>query len=433
MHNFLDNCQEKDFLLRLGQIAKNNNFEIYLAGGFVRDTLLGRISKDYDIGVVGDALEFTTILEKELNVKAVIFKRFGTSVINFEGNDYEFVGTRKETYESHSRNPIVTVGTMEDDINRRDFTINGIIYKLNPDVEVRLIDLHGGQQDIENRIIKCIGDPEVVYSEDPLRMLRAIRFSCQLGFEIEKDTYDFIKKMHHRIEIISTERIVVEFLKILKTERAVSGIDMLKDVGLLKYILPEIISNYNNSIEDLNWVGPRCKDEYLRLISLFVTIDPRRVPDIYKRLKFPTYRKNQAVKLLEMIEIFGSKYLHKPKCYIPNLLLINYHEWILDFLKLADSLFLIDSLLPLEYSENLNYIVKKYTSWKFRNINRVIPGDLIMEMFELEPGPAVKLIKDKIIEDIILGELSLDGRLEIDVIKYMNKNFEALKELTLLN
>lgn len=428
MYDFLNNCPEKDILIRFGQIAQNNNFKIYLAGGFVRDTLLNRQSKDYDIGVVGNALKFTEILEKELNVKSIIFERFGTSVINFQGNNYEFVGTRKELYEEQSRNPIITTGTMEDDINRRDFTINGMVYILNPNIEKKLIDLHNGRKDLESKLIRCIGNPEIVYTDDPLRMLRAIRFSCQLGFDIDEQSYNTIKFLKDRISIISTERIVVEFLKILETDRAVQGIDMLKECKLLEYILPEIIIDYNNSIENLNWISFKCKDSYLRLISLLINIDKRKVSKIYDRLKTSKIRKIQAIKILEMITIFETV-LNEPDCFISHTLLIKYNEWIPDFLKLAKSLFLIDDKIPIEQSSKLEYIRIMYTLGIFSNINSIISGDFIMEKFKLQPGPKIKEIKNKIINSIISGKLiimNIKDR-EKDIINYINENFEFLK------
>lgn len=427
MKDILKDCPERETLLYLGTLAEENGFEIYLAGGFVRDSLLGIKSKDYDIGVVGDALEFTKILEKELKVRATIFKRFGTSVISYKGNQYEFVGTRKEEYVKESRNPIVTIGTMEDDINRRDFTINSMIYKLNPNVKDRLVDLHNGQEDLKYQFIRCVGDPEVVYSDDPLRMLRAIRFSVKLNFAIEEDTYDAIKRLSSRIEIISTERIVVEFMKMLKSDYPLYAVEMLEESNLLKYILPEIRENLNESLKVLEWVSFKSKDEYLRLISLLTVIDKRKILDIYKRLKFSKEVRTRAVNVLNMLDTFLS-FKKKSLEVCKELLINNEPKKIEDLIKLLKVICLLKENPLKKHLKMIHYLRDENDSGNFYKVNENLSGDFIMNKFNVETGPNVGKIKKHIIGQIISDNL---GTSKEDIEKYINDNIEKIKTLTI--
>lgn len=227
-------------LKQIGKIADQLNVEIYIVGGYVRDYYLKKKRNDFDFTIVGDALEFAKELAVRFKSKAITYPKFRTAMVPIGKYKFEFVGTRKEEYKRNSRKPIVTIGTLEDDLRRRDFTINAIAVGLNKDNFGKVIDKFHGLIDIRSKILKTPLDPPTTFTEDPLRMLRAIRFASQLGFLIHQACYFAIKRLSSRIEIISQERITEEFLKILKSPKPSHGLYMLYDTGLMKIIFPEV-------------------------------------------------------------------------------------------------------------------------------------------------------------------------------------------------
>lgn len=225
----------------IAQVAHIHEIEAYVVGGYVRDIILNRKSKDIDILAVGDGIFLAEQVAKVLNIKRVtVFKNFGTAHIKYNNYEIEFVGARKESYQHNSRNPIVEKGNFQDDIYRRDFTINAIAVSLSVNNYGQVIDLYNGIDDLKNKIIRTPALPEVTFSDDPLRMLRAIRFSSQLQFNIAERTLNGIKLNASRINIISKERIVDELNKILLSDKPSYGLSLLDETGLLKYILPEL-------------------------------------------------------------------------------------------------------------------------------------------------------------------------------------------------
>ena len=227
-------------LLRIAAIADEQGTEIHVVGGYVRDALMGRTRTDIDITVVGDALAFAKHVATVFRSKAVIYERFGTAMVPIDDHHIEFVGTRQERYEEGSRNPIVTKGTLEDDLRRRDFTVNAMAASLQASSLGEVIDQFGGQADMQSRVLRTPLDPEVTMSDDPLRMLRAARFASQLEFDIHRETLQAMVSMADRITIISQERISDEILKILATKRPSIGLSILHETGLLQHIMPEI-------------------------------------------------------------------------------------------------------------------------------------------------------------------------------------------------
>ncbi|NSW44465.1 MAG: HD domain-containing protein [Bacteroidales bacterium] len=228
-------------LTTIAQVAHIHNIKAYVVGGYVRDLLLNRKSKDIDILVIGDGIFLAEMVAKVLNLnKVVIFKNFGTAQIKYNNYEIEFVGARKESYRSDSRKPIVEKGTLADDIYRRDFTINAIAVSLAVENYGEVIDIYNGIDDIKHKLIRTPAPPEVTFSDDPLRMMRAIRFSTQLQFNIDEKTLKGIKQNANRIAIISKERIVDELNKILMSEIPSIGFLLLDETGLLPLILPEI-------------------------------------------------------------------------------------------------------------------------------------------------------------------------------------------------
>ncbi len=227
-------------LKQIGRIADQLGVEIYIVGGYVRDYYLKKKRTDFDFTIVGDAISFAKELARRFKSKAITYPKFRTAMVPIGKYKFEFVGTRQEVYKSNSRKPIVTIGTLEDDLRRRDFTINAIAVGLNKDNFGKVIDKFNGLTDIRSKILKTPLDPPTTFNDDPLRMLRAIRFASQLGFLIHQACYFAIKRFATRIEIISQERITEEFLKILASPKPSHGLYMLYDTGLMQIIFPEV-------------------------------------------------------------------------------------------------------------------------------------------------------------------------------------------------
>lgn len=228
-------------LYALGHIADEHRAEVYLVGGSVRDMILGRPHTDFDMTVVGDAIAFARIVAREFNVdKVVTYEKFGTAMVPVQDHLLEFVGTRREEYLPESRNPIVTEGTLLDDLRRRDFTVNALAASLNQATFGEVTDAFDGMAAMDARILRTPLDPETTFSDDPLRMMRAARFASQLGFAIDPDAVRAIKKMHARIEIIAQERITEELLKIMASPKPGVGLGLLNECELIESVFPEV-------------------------------------------------------------------------------------------------------------------------------------------------------------------------------------------------
>lgn len=241
MIDFKEHINQFAFLKEASQLAVERGEDVYLIGGYVRDLILGRTRSEMDFLIVGNGPEFAAALAERLSIKEiVIYRNFGTAHFNYSGFSLEFVGARKESYNRNSRNPVVTPGTLEDDINRRDFTINTLAISLNNRDYSELLDKLGGLDDIQNQLIRTPLDPEVTFNDDPLRIMRAFRFASQLGFLIEQKTFDAASKLAERLSIVSQERITDEFLKILASPNPSIGLIHLFKSGVMKIIFPEI-------------------------------------------------------------------------------------------------------------------------------------------------------------------------------------------------
>ncbi|MBC8144480.1 MAG: CCA tRNA nucleotidyltransferase, partial [bacterium] len=225
---------------KLGGIARRHGVRLFVVGGYVRDLLRGVDSNnDVDFTVEGSGVEFGKIVAHEFGTHAVVYERFGTALVPTHGVKLEFVGTRREKYDEDSRKPVVTEGTLEDDLRRRDFTVNAMAIRVD-ESDGEVIDLFDGLGDLERRVLRTPLDPHTTFSEDPLRMMRAARFTAQLGFELERASFEAIQEMRDRISIVSQERISDEFLKTLASPRPGAGLTMLYESGLLEIVLPEI-------------------------------------------------------------------------------------------------------------------------------------------------------------------------------------------------
>jgi len=251
----------------ISEAAKDLNLDAYVIGGFVRDFLLDRGShKDIDVVAIGSGIELAKAVSKKLpnQPKVQIFKTYGTAMLPFEDLEIEFVGARKESYNENSRNPVVENGTLEDDQNRRDFTINALALSLKESTFGDLLDPFNGVKDLEDKIIRTPLNPDITYSDDPLRMMRAIRFATQLDFEIEKQSLDAISKNNERIKIITNERIVVELNKILESKTPSKGFLLLEQTGLLKHFLPELTAL--KGIDEIE--GQKHKDNFYHTLEV---------------------------------------------------------------------------------------------------------------------------------------------------------------------
>ncbi len=227
-------------LLRIAALANELGVRAHVVGGYVRDALMGRARTDIDITVEGDALVFARLVADLFHSKCVEYERFRTALVPIGDHHIEFVGTRREEYVEHSRKPIVVEGTFEDDLRRRDFTVNALAADLHPERLGRIVDLFDGIGDIERGLLRTPLDPAVTMSDDPLRMMRAARFAAQLGFNVDPALITAMASMAERITIISQERITDEFLKIMASDRPSTGLKILQDTGLMKYVFPEV-------------------------------------------------------------------------------------------------------------------------------------------------------------------------------------------------
>jgi len=445
----------------LQQCADKLGLEAYVIGGFVRDLVLKRESKDIDIVVVGDALPLAkafALLHKQSDF--AVFKNFGTAMVKTADWEVEFVGSRKESYQSNSRKPTVSQGTLIDDQNRRDFTINALAISINKNTFGQFIDPFGGLIDIENKIIKTPLAPAITFSDDPLRMLRAIRFASQLGFTILPETFEAIQQNAERINIISYERISEELNKILLSPKPSVGLKLLFDSGLLKLVFKELFNmhgvevkngkahkdNFHHTIHVVDNICEETNNLWLRWAALLHDIGKpatkrfieaeggwkfhghedkgsRMVPIIFNHLKLPQNEKMRYVQKLVALH-------HRPKALAEDgvtdsairRLIVDTGDDLEDLFTLcrADMTTRFAEKIAL-YKGNLNKVqqfVKEVEERdELRNWQPPITGEMIMETFKLQPCKEVGIIKNHIREAI------LDGKIKNDY----NEAFEFMK------
>jgi putative nucleotidyltransferase with HDIG domain len=432
------------------QANQELNVRSYVIGGFVRDILLKRdFKKDIDIVTVGSgidlALKVSELLPNKPSVQ--VFKNYGTAMLRFQDMDIEFVGARKESYQENSRKPEVWSGTLEDDQNRRDFTINAMAFSLNPDNYGDLMDPFDGLKALENKMIKTPLDPNITYSDDPLRMLRAIRFAAQLNFEIEETSFEAIKSNKERIKIISNERIVDELNKILSTSKPSVGFLLLYQSGLLDIILPELTAlnnveeiegqtHKNNFYHTLEVVDNICKntdDLWLRWAALLHDIGKaptkkfvkkigwtfhgheylggKMVKSIFERLRFPLNNKMKFVR--KMVEMSSRPIVISEEIVTDSAV----RRLVFDSGEDIDSLLILceadittkNAKKFKKYHENFKIVRKKIVEVEekdhVRNFQPPVSGEEIMEKFGLKPCKEIGIIKETIKEAILEGKI----------------------------
>ena len=434
----------------MARCVENLSLESYLVGGFVRDHLLGRVkAKDIDVVAIGSGIELARAVQKELpGAQAVqVFKSYGTAMVQWRDISLEFVGARKESYSKESRNPQITKGTLENDQNRRDFTINTLAVSLNAQNKGTLIDPFNGLEDLQNGIIRTPMEPGITYSDDPLRMLRAVRFASQLNFEIEKQSLNAIQKNAQRIEIISKERIVEELNKIILTPQPSYGFLMLEQNGLLGRILPELTQlkgieeiegqrhkdNFYHTLEVVDNICEYTDDLWLRCAALLHDIGKaptkklhpkigwtfhghefvgsKMVYKLFKRLKMPLNEKMKYVKKLVMM---SSRPIIIANDIVTDAavrrLVFDAGDILEDLICLCEADITTKNPARFKrYHNNFKIVRQKIKEVEerdhIRNFQPPVTGEMIMKEFNLKPCREIGLIKEAIKEAILEGEI----------------------------
>ena len=434
----------------ISQSAKELGLESYVIGGFVRDFILKRgTAKDIDVVAIGDGIKLAKQVAKNLPTKpsVQVFKTYGTAMLRYDDIEIEFVGARKESYNEDSRNPAVENGTLEDDQNRRDFTINAFALDLSENNFGNLLDPFNGLQDLENKIIRTPLNPDITYSDDPLRMMRAIRFATQLHFTIEKESLLAISRNAERIKIITNERIVVELNKILESKQPSIGFLLLEKTGLLDYILPELIAlkgidevegqrhkdNFYHTLEVVDNIAKNTENLWLRWSALLHDIGKaptkkfskkvgwtfhghelegsKMVYRLFKRLKMPL---NDKMKFVQKMVFMSSRPIVLANEEVTDSavrrLVFDAGNFVEDLMTLCEAD--ITTKNPKKFSKYHNNfkmvrdkIVEVEERDHVRNFQPPISGEEIMELFNIKPSREIGIIKEAIKEAILEGNI----------------------------
>lgn len=434
-------------LKTLGELADQESLRAYVVGGYVRDLLLGKAVKDIDIVVIGNGVRFGQTVARALGKSNLVtYENFGTAMLQLDDWKLEFVGARKESYSKHSRKPAVEVGTLEDDLSRRDFTVNALAVSINQADWGNLVDPFGGQKDLERRLLRTPLDPKVTFDDDPLRMMRAFRFAAQLGFSVEPSILRAAEEMRHRLTIVSQERITDEFLKIMMSPKPSIGLKLMFDTGVMEVVFPEVAQlagvdqrkdhhHKDVFLHTLMVVDNICEmtdDVWLRMAALLhdiakprtkafkegvgwtfhghEEIGARMVKPIFRRLKLPMEHQPMVEKLVR---------LHlRPMALVDEgvtdsavrRLMFEAGEHLDDLMKLCRADITSKNLKLVEQvKRNYDNVVKKMEEVeerdRIRNWQPPLRGDEIMSVCGIEPGPLVGKLKQAITDAILDGKI----------------------------
>ena len=450
----------------ISSCAGELGLECYVIGGFVRDYIISESTpKDIDILVIGNGIDFAKYVSRKIEKtpKVTVFKTYGTAMFKYNSMEIEFVGARKESYTLESRNPKVSIGSLKDDQNRRDFTINSMALSLNKHNFGSLLDPFNGLSDIENKVIRTPLNPEITYNDDPLRMLRAIRFATKLNFKIDENSLKSIKSLSSRIKIITNERIVVELNKILLSDKPSIGFILLEKCGLLKYILPEITSlkgideiegqthkdNFYHTLEVLDNICHHTNNLWLRWAALLHDIGKaptkkfskkvgwtfhghefegsKMVYHLFKRLKLPL---NEKMKYVQKLVFMSSRPIVLAQDIVTDSavrrLVFDAGDYVEDLMTLCEADITTKNERRFnKYHNNFkivrNKIIEVEERDNIRNFQPPITGEEIMTKFKIKPSKVIgtlkEIIKEAILEGVIPNEYNAAYKLMISEAK----------------
>ena len=435
---------------RISRLVDERGVQAFVIGGYVRDYYLHRKCTDIDVVVVGSGIEIAEALGRELRTNVSVFKRFGTAMLRADGMEVEFVGARKESYSPDSRKPHVEDGTIEDDQRRRDFTINAMAWSLNGETFGELVDPFDGMYDLEDCIIRTPCDPDITFSDDPLRMMRGIRFATQLGFDLDDETFEAIKRNRERIKIVSQERIIVELNKIVASPVPSMGFELLELTGLLELIFPEMHNlcgvdrkgshahkdNFKHTLKVLDNVARRSDDLWLRWAAVMHDIakpltkayDPKvgwtfhghevlgskMVPSIFRRLKLPLGEPMRFVQKLVFLHL-------RPIILAEDIVTDSAVRRLL--FEAGDDVEALMTLCEADITSGIEQKVKRFLENftlvrhkmkdleerdRIRNFQPPITGDIIMQEYDVPPCSLLGEIKEQIKNAILDGEIPND-------------------------
>ena len=447
--NLSQNKNLKLFKL-ISKTAEDSGLSVYIVGGYVRDLLMKRAAPtDIDFVTEGSGIALAQSVAAAIDpeTKVSVFKTYGTAMFRYQGLELEFVGARKESYNAESRNPSVEQGTLEDDQKRRDFTINAMAISLNQENFGKLVDPFHGVEDMEKRILRTPLEPEQTYSDDPLRMMRAVRFAATLGFSIEENSLEAIKKEAHRIKIVTIERIMVEFNKIMLSEKPSTGLKIMKDTGLLELIIPELTAlegieevegqthkdNFWHTLEVVDNISQNTENLWLRWAALLHDIGKaptkkfvkgtgwtfhgheflgsKMVKTLFQRLKLPLGKDMKYVQ--KMVKLSS-----RPIALISDeasdsalrRMLFDAGEDLEDLFTLCKADITTKNTQKQEkFKKNFEYVAQKIKEVEekdhIRNFQPPITGAEIMAMFNLAPGREIGILKERVKEAILEGNI----------------------------